>query len=387
MTKLFIFAGEKSGDLHGYHLIRSLDRHLPGCHITSVAGPEMRTLNTSVAMPMEEFEVMGFSDVICSIGKIVKQFRCIRDTILASRPDAVVFIDYPGFNLRMAKSLRKNGYQGKLIQYIAPGFWAWGYSRVRQMIDNLDLLLTIYPFENKTFEGTRLNAIYVGNPVQESIRHHRYQERWAEILGIPPANHLIALFPGSRRSEVHRNLPLQLKAAELFKKDHPDACFALSCAHPDIMPLMEEILETSQLRLNEDLYFVPKRYAYELMRDSRSAIAKSGTVTLELALHRRPTVVMYEVSRLNYFIVKYLIRPKISHACIANILYGKTVFPELIDGGSTPEKLYHHLNELNADGAPRKECLLACEQVDRLLQNHHTSEQAALAIKSLMSRQ
>ncbi len=383
MTKLFIFAGEKSGDLHGYHLIQSLNRHMPGCAITSVAGPEMRSLNTAVAMPMEEFEVMGFSDVICSFRKIIRQFRQIRDTILASNPDAVIFIDYPGFNLRMAKHLRKRGYKGKLIQYIAPTFWAWGRSRVRHMIQTLDLLLTIYPFENKTFENTPLNVKYVGNPVQESIRHHRYHEQWAEILGIRDTKNLIALFPGSRRSEVRRNLPLQLQAAALYKKENPDACFAISCAHPEIMPMMQEILETNPLHLNEDLYFVPKRFAYELMRDCQSAIAKSGTVTLELALHKCPTVVMYEVSSLNYFIVKYLLRLKLPHFCMANILYGKEVFPELIKGGSSPQKLYQSLTKLNKNREP---CISACHEIDHLLQNHNTSEEAALAIKTLLAK-
>lgn len=253
MTRLFIFAGEKSGDLHGYHLIQSLNRHLSGCMITSVAGPEMRSLNTNVLMPMEEFEVMGFSDVLCSFGKIIKQFRQVRHAILESNPDAVIFIDYPGFNLRMAKSLRKHGYRGKLIQYIAPTFWAWGRSRVRQMTETLDLLLTIYPFENKTFENSKLNVRYVGNPVQESIRDHHYNKQWAEILGIRDLSHLIALFPGSRSSEVRRNLPIQLGAAELYKKAHPEASFAISCAHHDIMPMMHEILKTSHLHFHNIL--------------------------------------------------------------------------------------------------------------------------------------
>lgn len=380
MTKLFIFAGEKSGDLHGYHLIR----HLSEYDITTVAGPQMRSLNTRVLLPMEEFEVMGFSDVICSFGKIVRQFRQIRSEILTSKPDAVVFIDYPGFNLRMAKSLRKHGYKGKLVQYVAPTFWAWGKSRARGMINTLDLLLTIYPFENKTFENTPLKTTYVGNPVQESIRHHRYHEQWAEILGIHDTSRLIALFPGSRRSEVHRNLPLQLEAAALFKKENPEACFAISCAHPDIMPMMHDILETSPFHLNKDLYFVPKRYSYELMRDCRSAIAKSGTVTLELALHKRPTVVMYEISALNYYIAKFLLRLKLPYFCMANILAGKEVFPELIKGGCTAQKLYENLSQLDREGETRETCLEACREIDALLQNHHTSEQAALAIREML---
>lgn len=383
MTKLFIFAGEKSGDLHGYHLIQSLNRHIPDCTISSVAGPEMRTLDTSVVMEMEEFEVMGFSDVIFSFSQIIKQFYKIRDTLLKSNPDGVVFIDYPGFNLRMAKALRKKGYKGKLIQYISPTFWAWGRSRVKQMIDTLDLLLTIYPFENKAFENSPLSVKYVGNPIQESIHRHRYQDSWAEMLGIRKTDHLIALFPGSRRSEVRRNLPIQLQAAALFKKEHPDACFAISCAHPDIMPMMEEILETNPLHLNEDLFFVPKRFAYELMRDCRSAMAKSGTVTLELALHKRPTVVMYEVSYMNYFIAKYLLRLKLSHFCMANILSGKCVFPELIKGGCDPKQLSKTLLELDGEGTAREACITACQEIDSMLQNYQTSEQAALAIKGL----
>ena len=148
--------------------------------------------------------------------------------------------------------------------------------------------------------------------------------------------------------------------------------------------MMEEILETSPLHLNQDLYFVPKTFAYELMRDSRSAIAKSGTVTLELALHKRPTVVMYELSTLNYLIAKYLLRLKLPHFCISNILCNKTVFPELIKGGSTPQKLSDCLTALNRDTPFREECIASCQEIDQLFQNHHTSEQAAKAIKELL---
>ncbi len=378
--QIFIFAGEKSGDLHGYHLCQSLLQHLPECRLSGVVGPEMRTLNINTIMPMEEFEVMGFSDVFLSFRKIINQFRYIRDRILATKPDAVIFIDYPGFNIRMAKALRKRGYKGKLIQYIAPTFWAWGRSRIRHMANTLDLLLTIYPFESDFFSDSKLSVKYVGNPVQESVHTHRYHSEWAEILGIRPSENLIALFPGSRRSEVRRNLPIQLQAASLFQKKHPDACFAISCAHTEIMPMIQEILETNSLQLNKDLFFVPKRFSYELMRDCRSAISKSGTVTLELALHQRPTVVMYEVSKLNYFIAKNLLRLKLPHFCMANILYGGTVFPELIKGGCQPDRLAQELLLLNDNPTTRQKCINACRKIDSTLQGFQTSDKAAQAI-------
>ena len=198
LEKLFIFSGEPSGDLHGSHLVHALRKQLPSILIEGVPGPKMRAQGVISILQMEDFEVMGFSDVICHLPKLARQFYQLRNHILSTRPKGVVLIDYPGFNLRMAAALRKKGYQGKIIQYVSPSVWAWGKHRIEMMANTLDILLTIYPFENQYFQGSSLNVEYVGNPLYEYIKTYHYDEQWKKKLNLAETNNLIALFPGSR---------------------------------------------------------------------------------------------------------------------------------------------------------------------------------------------
>ena len=382
MTKeIFLFAGEKSGDLLGSFLYQALQDQLPNYHFTGVAGPEMRAAGMEGLLRTEEFELMGFSDILSSLPKLWKQFHVVRDYILKNRPEAVVLIDYPGFNLKMASSLRKHGYQGKVVQYISPTVWAWGKKRAEKMAQTLDLLLTIYPFEQQCFTNTRLNVKYVGNPLKEIVQKHRYIHDWASLFGIADTRNLIAIFPGSRRGEIQLNLPYQLKVAEMLKKKDPSVTFAISCAHEKILPAIHQMLQPNSLKLNRDIFLLPKAYCYELMKDCRTALAKSGTVTLELAIHKRPTVVMYKLSLLNRIIAQYLLRLNLPHYCIVNILANKRVYPELIEKGLSPSKILTELQKINVDGQARLTCIDECGYVSSLFQGIDASEQAARAIK------
>ena len=338
----------------------------------------MRAEGVECLMPMEKFAVMGFSDVLKAFPSLYKQFYAVRDAILKSQPDAVLFVDYPGLNLRMAKALRKSGYKGRLIHYICPSVWAWGKKRIEHMAATLDMLLTIYPFEAGCFEHTSLKVNYIGNPLNEYIARHRYQENWRSEFPWTEQP-LIALFPGSRQGEIRRNLPKQLRAAALFQKKHPDIAFAISCSNPDLKPMIETIIEEEKVG---QAFTVPGKYTYELMRDCHSAVAKSGTVTLELALHKRPTVVVYELSTLNWFIAKFLIRLNMPHYCIVNILSEKRLFPELIEAGFDKENLARQLENIHS-GPRREDCLQGCEQIKNLFQDN-ASTHAAQAIRDLL---
>lgn len=374
---LFIFAGEKSGDLHAAHLVKALKNQLPEYHFSGVTGPCMRIEGVEEMMAMEKFAVMGFSDVLKAFPSLYKQFYAVRDYILQTQPQGVVFVDYPGFNLRMAKALRKSGYAGKLIHYICPSVWAWGKKRIDHMASTLDLLLTIYPFEPACFAQTSLKVKYVGNPLQEYISQHIYDENWNTQL---PSNHLIAIFPGSREGEIKRNLPIQLQAAALFQKKYPEVAFGISCSNHIFKGMIDNII--AEAGLNKT-FTVPTNHTYELMRGCQSAIAKSGTVTLELALHHRPTVVVYNLSTLNWLIAKFLIRLKLPHYCIVNILSGKRVFPELIEAGFNKENLSLQLENIDS-GPLREDCLRDCKRASELLQQSQASHHAAQAIRDLL---
>ncbi len=383
---IFIFAGEKSGDLHGAHLIKALQHRLPAIHIEGVAGPAMRLHGIDGPLTMEDFEVMGLTDVLCSLPKLCTHFYKVRDHILASRPVAVVLIDYPGFNLRLAKALRQQGYKGKIIQYVSPTVWAWGRHRIDMMAKTLDLLLTIYPFEAACFAATPLKVAYVGNPLCEYIKNYHYDAAWRAKIGLPETDRLIALFPGSRQGEIARNLPLLLEAAARLLQQQPETIFGISCAHPDTKVLVDKLTSTTHQSLQKAVCCIPATYSYELMRDSRTAMAKSGTVTLELALHGRPTVVIYKLTRLNRLYAKYMLKLKLPNYCIVNILADKTVFPELIESGLTAQNLFLKLQALDSDGHMRTECLKSCQEIHQQLSgSQHASQHAAAALQEMLA--
>lgn len=376
----FLFAGEPSGDLHGQHLMQAIQKQYPGAHFAGVGGPKMRTHGMNLVLKMEDFAVMGITDVLASLPKICIQFYTVRNQILRQMPAAVVLIDYPDFNLRLAKSLRKKGFKGKIIHYISPSIWAWRKSRIETMAKTLDLLMTIYPFEKAHYASTSLNVKFVGNPLSEYIANYQYAESWKEVLKIPAEAPLIALFPGSRHSEVRRNLPFQLKAAELLLDKMPDRIFAISTSGPEQKGIILKAMEGSALELGKNIFLAPSQYTYELMRDSQSAIAKSGTVTLELALHHRPTVVIYSLSKLNHFIAKYLLRLNLPHYCIVNILSGNEVYPELIGDDLSTDNLFNRLWDLDRPGRQRQVCLADCQNISRQLDIQNGSHQAAQAV-------
>lgn len=384
MTKrLFLFAGEPSGDLHGCHLFRALKEQFPEAHIEGVAGPLMRAQGMTYLWKVEDFTVMGFSDVILALPRLIRQFYEIKNHIITTQPDAVILIDYPGFNLRLAKALRKAKYKGKIVHYICPTVWAHGKSRIEHMAQTLDLLLTIFPFEKPYFAGTSLKVEFVGNPLVEGIKSYPYCSNWKSHAQLP-AKPLIAIFPGSRKGEIARNLPTQLTALKALKEQHSEIAFGISCSADHFQADILKIIEQSALKLNEDVFLIPKKYTYELMKDSRSALAKSGTVTLELALHKCPTAVVYALTPLNRWIAKYILKLNLPYYCIVNILGNREIFPEMIAQGFDADTILKHSRELLLDGAKRDACLKDCQDVQNLLSSSNASQVAAQKIKELL---
>lgn len=301
----YLVAGEKSGDMHGGKLMRAIKELSPHAEFKGFGGKTMQEEGLKAVIPYDGLQVMGFTDVFLALPRIIPLFYTLAKSILQDNPDRVIFIDYPGFNIRLAKYLRKKGYKGKLVHYIAPTVWAWGKGRIQTMGKTLDLLLTIFPFEPRYFEKTGLKTVFVGNPLMEDL---------------PPLTEntqkTLSLFPGSRQKEIERNLPLQLEAAKLFLKDHPDW--------------------NLQVSIND------KQTPYSVIQDipqNGICLAKSGTVTLELALRGCPTVVQYQLTKLNYFLAKYIFRIALPHYALPNILLNETIFPEFYQVHIDPKEL------------------------------------------------
>lgn len=382
--KYFIFAGEPSGDLHGSKLITSLRQLNPSAEFIGVGGPKMRREGFKSILKMEDFEVMGFSAVLKALPKLIKQFFVVRDQIINLNPDCVVLIDYPGFNLRLAKSLRKKGFKGKIVHYICPSVWAHGKKRITVMANTLDLLLCIYPFELQCFNETNLKVEYVGNPLQERLSNYQYNIDTLSSYGLTEKirneKDVIALFPGSRVSEVKKNLPLQLEVAKHYIDINSNAVFAISCAKAQ--DFIKDYVNNSDID-KDKIFYISNQSTYELMKVCRSAIAKSGTVTLELGLHKIPTVVVYQLSKLNWMIAKYILNLDLPFYCIVNILANKEVFPEIIKKQDNPIEVFNKFVSIDTEGVQRQKCIAECNKISELLYESDTSLKAAKAIQNL----
>ena len=353
--KIFLFAGETSGDLHGYKLVRELKQRFPQAHLFGVGGPKMRAEGLECILPMENFQVMGFIDVFFALPRLMRYFFFLRKTLLDQQPDIALFIDYPGFSLAMAKSLRKRSFKGKICHYICPSVWAWGKKRIAKMEKILDHLFAIFPFEPPLFK--KLNVDYVGNPLVHNLH--------TNSALISSEKRVIALFPGSRQKEIIRNFPMQIQLAKRLLQSYPDLHFIASVSQPSFTPLLEKFMRAEGLEID----LLDSSQNGTLMKSATLAIAKSGTNNLELALHLVPSIVIYKVGSIDLFIAKHILRINLPFYCIVNIVGGKEVYPELIGPNLTDENLYLHADRFLSSKEALEECRGKCAEIGKLLEN------------------
>jgi lipid-A-disaccharide synthase len=417
MVDLFIIAGEASGDQLGEGLLQALKSS--NLKVMGIGGPKMRAVGMETIFPMENLQVMGFVDVLFALPHLISCFNLAVDAILKAQPKVVLTIDYPGFNLRLARKLRKKGFKGKICHYVCPSVWAWGKKRIGLMAENLDLLLSILPFEKQLFdeevaklhsganprsqsrfgffanrlrpqgyidlqktesalrssnlhleassatpsEKTKLRVEYIGHPLAQKISP---QEN--------PDTHLIAFFPGSRTKEIERNFPYFIRLAITLKRDFPNYNFVVSVSQEKYRPLLKKMAPDLDLRTPAEM----KKLKPFL------AVAKSGTITLELALQEIPTVVTYAVSPLDVFIAKHIFRISLPYYALPNLIANKTIFPELIGPDLTNERLLKEVKNLmiNQDMWDRSKA--ECSSLRALLGKENANTRSAQLILSLL---
>ena len=328
--KYYIIAGEASGDLHGSNLIKELHRLDMNAIVRAWGGEKMQHAGATVVKDYRDLAFMGFSEVIKNLPVILKNFKFCKEDILKFKPDALVLIDYPGFNLRIARWAKKEGF--KVIYYISPQVWAWKESRVKEIKRNVDKMLVILPFEKDFYSKWNYEVEYVGHPLVEVIEEQKRGE--VKKLSNRP---IIALLPGSRKQEIKRKLPVMLEVSKYF----PDFDFYVAKA-PGLpeeyyAPFMNPYPNVSGV---SDL-------TYNLLRQSKAALVTSGTATLETALFQVPEIVCYKASNLSYQIGKRLIR--IKYISLVNLIMDKLVVKEFIQNQFTTTNLVEELKDLLQD--------------------------------------
>ena len=330
--KYYLISGEASGDLHCSHLIHALKKLDPEGDFRAWGGDLMEKEGAFLVKHYRELAIMGFWEVVSNLPKIIKNISFCKKDILRYMPDVIIYVDYPGFNLRIAKWAKNKGFKNHY--YISPQVWAWKENRVKKMKETLDSLYVILPFEKNYFEQKHNFPVhYVGHPLIDQLSKYSRDPKFCEKNNLTPKKPIIALLPGSRLQEIRKMLPLFNKIAEKFKKFQ----FVVAGA-PGIDPK-----EYIKFMKSNSLNFVHEK-TYQLLLNSYAALVTSGTATLETALLNIPQLVCYKCSPITYWIGKKVI--KLKYISLVNLILEKEAVVELIQNDCTYEKLVVELETL-----------------------------------------
>ena len=372
--RVYVVAGEASGDQHAAPLMRAIRALSPRpVAFRGIGGPAMRAEGQEQLLDCDSIAVVGFWEVIRRIGFFMRLFRDTKRDIAAWKPDILLTVDYPGFNIRLAAAAKAMGIAA--IHYICPQVWVWHRDRIWKIAKALDGLVTIFPFEPECFAPTTLRPVFAGHPLVD---------RAAETLGTPPAplpwgpGHRIGLLPGSRPSEVDRLLPGMLGAAAILERRYGgEASFVIPASSPTIHARIDGVIASAAARPSN--LAVVDGLAREVMRQSETAAIASGTATLEASLMLCPTVLVYKGPWLTYHLAKIVLR-RVGCIGLANLISGRIVMPELLQYDFTPDNLAGHLARYIEDGAARDEAVAALRKVNATLGEGDSARRAAKAV-------
>lgn len=334
--KYYIIAGEASGDLHGSNLVRQLKLQDTAADIRSWGGDLMEAAGARVVKHYKELAFMGFVEVLMNLRTILHNIDICKKDIAAFKPDVLVLVDYPGFNMRIAAWAKQQGI--KTVYYISPQVWAWKENRVKKIKQSVDKMLCILPFEQAFYHKWNYEVEYVGHPLVEVIKAAKEEPADAPLSGKP----IIAVLPGSRKQEVSVKLPIMLTMAKHF----PEYQFIVAQA-----PSLDDHFLESLTGKHPNVSMV-KGQTYKLLRQAQAALVTSGTATLETALFGVPEVVCYKGNPISYFFAKKLI--KVKYISLVNLVMDKLVVKELIQHDLTEENLLKELTSLLKDETARR---------------------------------
>ncbi len=334
---LLVIAGEDSGDLHGAELLRELKARRPDLRIVGVGGPRMTPYLDRKLADVQDLAVVGFVEVIRHLPRLNRLFKAI---LAAAQEEAIsdaLLIDYPGFNLRLAKALRRDLPAVRLHQYVCPQVWAWKKGRIPELGTVLDTLFCLFDFEPELFRGYPVEARFVGHPLVELVHPECDREAFFAETGLDPRRPLVALLPGSRRGEIQRLLPPMAELVGRWQQARPEAQWVLPVAPTLATDFVRGYLQGAPVVLVEGRTYAARAYA-------DAALVASGTATLETALLGTPFAIVYRLNALTYQIAKRIV--KVPHFGLANVVARREVAPELLQDEVNPERLSRELTRL-----------------------------------------
>ncbi|RMG58684.1 MAG: lipid-A-disaccharide synthase [Gammaproteobacteria bacterium] len=353
-----VVAGEASGDLHAAHFVEALRQLRPQAHFSGMGSRHMREAGVELLVDADEVSVMGVWEVLVKYPHLRERLGFLRRQMLARRPDLLVLVDFVEFNLKLAEAAKAAGIP--VLFYVSPQIWAWRPGRVKKIGERIDMMATIFPFEVPYYREAGIPVRYVGHPLVDEVRIEETKEEARSALGLEDGGPLIGLLPGSRQSEVARILPILLDSAELIRAQHPDARFVIPVAHTIRREMIEERIAESGLPVQ-----VVDGQSHRVMRASDVVVTASGTATLEVALVGTPMVIVYRLAALSHLILSRLVT--INHVGLPNIVAGREIVREFIQGDARPEAIAEEALRILDDPAYRHRLLEGLAEVRTLL--------------------
>ena len=370
--KIMIIAGETSGDLHSASLISALKKIDPNIEISGIGGQAMRQAGCKIDFDISELSIIGFTDVLANLKKIKRAFNLLLTQIDATSPDAVVLVDYPGFNLKLAPEVKRRGIP--VIYYISPQIWAWWKGRIKTIKRFVNKMIVVFKFEEALYKDSGVDVSFVGHPLLENAHPKFLREDFLNRLGLSSQKLTIGLAPGSRKMEVERILPILLESAKIIRQRLPETQFILLKAPGLSREIFTDVSFPIALCENE---------TYDFLQSCDFALVASGTATLETAIMQKPMAVVYKVSFLNWLIARTLIR--LPFIGLVNVVAQKLIVPEFIQFRAKPALIAKATLELLSNQEKLKEIKADLEKVRKSLGSPGASHRAAEIILNLIN--
>ncbi|MCK5012899.1 MAG: lipid-A-disaccharide synthase [Candidatus Omnitrophica bacterium] len=334
---LVVVAGEASGDMHAAHLIETIHRLDPSITFSGLGGPKMKAAGVHLHEDLTKMAVVGFWEVVKHYKDIKRIFHLILKKIEEIHVDAVILVDYPGFNLRLARELKKRNI--KVIYYISPQVWAWKQKRVHFIKKNVDKMLVLFQFEKNFYADFGVDVHFVGHPLIDTIKVHSAKESFLESKNLSADKLTIGILPGSREKEIENLLPIMLEAAGILGQEFPQVQFLIMKAPTIARPSIERYLQNRSLTCQ-----IVNGNIYDGINASDLCMVASGTATLETAILQKPMVVIYKTSLLTWILAKLFV--KIANIGLVNVVAGNRIVPECVQFQATGQKIAGELKNI-----------------------------------------